>query len=883
MPVHGIDDGNNKHAVYTAEEVLAILQQAIDSGSLQGIDPEKNPIVAAVRESHNNSNLTFWSGTEAEFNEMTGVTSELIGARIGSDGRLYLLTGDTTLSDTVEAARQAALEATEGMKREVISVTLLANAWSNTAPYTQTVTVPGMTADKDFLAPYVVPTGNESDDLAAQAALSCISGGTTDTDSVTFYCYDEKPTTTITVFMVDKGTKIESGDFPIASTTAPGIMQVGEGLNVTPEGEVSVAAIEQSGYFFDNVAAMVAYNLSAGDTVQTLGYYAANDGGAAQYKIVESGATADGGNIIALDNNLKAQLVMPKDKVNVKLFGAKGDDSNDDTTAIQKAIDYAFSSEIYSVFLPSGTYKTTKPLFLYEKCEICGENYSASIIHKTTHDKGNVDGMQADAIIILADSTFATGSTVSTDVRNNEKINNLTIQGCVEAYESGKTDADKQYGIWCIGYAPKSHIDKLWIRRTDVGIKVVGMYVSHIRDCLITTWYSGIRVTSECQGLTVANINTVANHEIGIELSGATYGSIQSCLVELTYNSTAYKFTDWHGDMTGCGTELGDGANIGIRAMRSKIRITGGYFYTPTGATQDNNKMLVVNASTITVSNSVFGSYDMTTSFRGKFADIFNGNVIVEDSNKFLCSFTEDTTGNGAAFLTINGKSIDLLRDITLLQSSTKNHSDSFDYLNAAINPTKKFPRSDIYFGNVTNPYTNDVAGRNDWGPAYNKGDMGFFKNALATGKAGWICNRDNHSDLDKSAGTITEVDGNNITLSDISTEAYQSTGIRFFRNCKIQGVTSGATGRISAINGNKITLTERNGSFQTDEKIQMVSENFWVYADYLYIPIINSGETSTRPTQGLVVGQMYFDTTLNKPIWYKGSNKWVDSTGAEV
>lgn len=241
MPVHGIDNGNNKKDVYTTEEVLSILQQAIDSGTLQGIDPDETPIVAAVRESHNNSDVTFWSGTEAEFNELTGVTSELVGARIGSDGKLYLLTGDTTLSDTVEAARQAALEATEGMKREVISVTLLANGWSNTAPYTQTVAVAGMTADKDFLAPYVVPTGNESDDIAAQVALSCISGGSTDTDSVTFYCYDEKPTTTITVFMVDKGTKIESGDFPIASKTEPGIMKVGDGLNVDENGEVSVA------------------------------------------------------------------------------------------------------------------------------------------------------------------------------------------------------------------------------------------------------------------------------------------------------------------------------------------------------------------------------------------------------------------------------------------------------------------------------------------------------------------------------------------------------------------------------------------------------------------------------------------------------------------
>lgn len=242
MPVHGIDNGNNKHEVYTTEELLSILQQAIASGSLQGIDPTQTPIVAAVRESHNNSDVTFWSGTEAEFNELTGVTSELVGARIGSDGKLYILSGDTTLSDTVEAARQAALEATEGMKREVISVTLMAEGWSNTAPYTQTVAVAGMTADKDFLAPYLEPTGNESEDISAQVALSCISGGTTDTDSVTFYCYEEKPQTTITVHMVDKGTKLEPS-YPIASATNIGMVKVGEGLNVDQAGELTVEAI----------------------------------------------------------------------------------------------------------------------------------------------------------------------------------------------------------------------------------------------------------------------------------------------------------------------------------------------------------------------------------------------------------------------------------------------------------------------------------------------------------------------------------------------------------------------------------------------------------------------------------------------------------------
>ena len=45
-------------------------------------------------------------------------------------------------------------------------------------------------------------------------------------------------------------------------------------------------------------------------------------------------------------------------------------------------------------------------------------------------------------------------------------------------------------------------------------------------------------------------------------------------------------------------------------------------------------------------------------------------------------------------------------------------------------------------------------------------------------------------------------------------------------------------------------------------------------------LQIIKSG--TTRPTTGLVAGYQFFNTTLNKPIWYTGS-VWVDCTGATV
>jgi hypothetical protein len=44
---------------------------------------------------------------------------------------------------------------------------------------------------------------------------------------------------------------------------------------------------------------------------------------------------------------------------------------------------------------------------------------------------------------------------------------------------------------------------------------------------------------------------------------------------------------------------------------------------------------------------------------------------------------------------------------------------------------------------------------------------------------------------------------------------------------------------------------------------------------------VTNTGATGSRPASPLA-GQMFYDTTLSKPIWYNGSN-WKDATGATV
>jgi len=43
-------------------------------------------------------------------------------------------------------------------------------------------------------------------------------------------------------------------------------------------------------------------------------------------------------------------------------------------------------------------------------------------------------------------------------------------------------------------------------------------------------------------------------------------------------------------------------------------------------------------------------------------------------------------------------------------------------------------------------------------------------------------------------------------------------------------------------------------------------------------------GSTGARPATGRTTGQVYYDTTLNKPIWWNGTTgTWKDATGANV
>ena len=147
--------------------------------------------------------------------------------------------------------------------------------------------------------------------------------------------------------------------------TTEGEVRVYDGAEWVPlatgGGAISFDSVSAS---FDSVSAMEqATDLSVGLVVRTLGYYAPHDGGGAVYRIVASGTgTADGGSFINLTGSGVQAQALFVGRVNVRQFGARGDNTGDDKAAIQAAIDYAGGSK--EVYIPGGVYRIGSPIYL---------------------------------------------------------------------------------------------------------------------------------------------------------------------------------------------------------------------------------------------------------------------------------------------------------------------------------------------------------------------------------------------------------------------------------------------------------------------------------------------------------------------------------------
>lgn len=128
---------------------------------------------------------------------------------------------------------------------------------------------------------------------------------------------------------------------------------------------------------FDNIA-QLRLNSNIG-RVDILGYYTKGDGGGGSFYWDSTSTELDNGGTIIQATGIATgrwKRVF-SGAVNIKYFGAKGDNLNNDTTPIQNCINYA-KNKLYGIYAPSGTYRITTltadyPLVLFGEG---GQGYS---------------------------------------------------------------------------------------------------------------------------------------------------------------------------------------------------------------------------------------------------------------------------------------------------------------------------------------------------------------------------------------------------------------------------------------------------------------------------------------------------------------------------
>lgn len=132
-------------------------------------------------------------------------------------------------------------------------------------------------------------------------------------------------------------------------------------IEVAKKININFLQLSKKVFYFNNIDEMKSSDkLKVGDMVTTKGYYIANDGGNAEYEIVEdNNLTDDGGSIHDLNNSLKAKLIIKNNTVNTKQFGTYNIESNDDSLSIIKAINYAIDNNIGKVLILGNIYIKT--------------------------------------------------------------------------------------------------------------------------------------------------------------------------------------------------------------------------------------------------------------------------------------------------------------------------------------------------------------------------------------------------------------------------------------------------------------------------------------------------------------------------------------------
>lgn len=429
---------------------------------------------------------------------------------------------------------------------------------------------------------------------------------------------------------------------------------------------------------YDTVALMQAdLKLSVGQHVKTRGYYEINDGGNSEYIIVnDNSLSIDNGSVINLNNGLIAKLIVSNNMVNVKQFGAKGDNETNDTNSIQNTVNYAKLNK-YTLFIPKGTYLVSN-ILINGTLIVKGEGTNTVI--------KSIDNNESDSIIKLLNNGCFRSEIANLRINGNIANNDgTTIDGLMLTLDSNGTAGD----MW-------TNIHDLIIQNcSGNGISIVSdVSISAIRE------------------IRVDNINITSNGENGLFMN-ACADSYFSRISSHSNNKHGFVFDNGvHkcSDLKAFWNGLGDNETIedtnrlpedAFEETTDETAQTGKQYYTRTG-TGVNGDLYVYEEHTGAFEQDVT-YYEMVKNYYKKYA----GFLIKTRRSLFSNCEAQDNQGDGF-YVTGSFNTISFTSDNNGLLTDSSNNPVSYDSQN----------KTQIYYG---------IYNRSNRGCVYN-GCVGNFR-----------------------------------------------------------------------------------------------------------------------------------------------------------
>lgn len=240
--------------------------------------------------------------------------------------------------------------------------------------------------------------------------------------------------------------------------------------------------------------------------------------------------------------------------LNVLDFGAVGDGVADDTTALQTAITYAFDNKIGTVYLPAGTYKVTKPLYLWGSdnyirsgVQLVGEGIDSTVIKKSGNGTPADGSWYAtiDAVVILTPKPAPVSATPVTGTYNTAIIDMSIV---------GDAASINDYGIYTKDDFGQVKMERLCVINTDTCFRTDGnMFLSSFRNISLHPATDGFWMGASGTSIDLTNVYVLGGAGVGFNLQ-ALYSTANAIAVEgFTGTPVQLRFSNW--TVNGLGVE----------------------------------------------------------------------------------------------------------------------------------------------------------------------------------------------------------------------------------------------------------------------------------------------------------------------------------------